>query len=187
MGCNSSRRESTAAATTNSATDTDRICEEADANAKELKAQKEAAIVDEAPIEGTCDCEALRKRMREGEEAAVRAVRETLLEQGSSSSDDISILRALRFTDGNVEKATQLLQNYFEWAETIGVKELCDAEWNGTSFSSTTSEENLFLHNETQLIALSAGYFQYFAEGHDKRGCPIKVQVDSACWKSLQI
>ena len=57
MGCNSSRRESTAAATSNSATDTDRICEEADANAKELKAQKEAAIMDEAPI-GCCEsCE----------------------------------------------------------------------------------------------------------------------------------
>ena len=180
MGCSSSRRQSTAAATTNSATDTGRICEEAGANAKKLKAQKEGAIVDEAPIEGTCDCEALRKRMREGEEAAVGAVRETLIKQGYSSLDDVSILRALRFTYGNVEKATQLLHNYFEWAETTGVKELCDAEWNGTSFSSTTSEENLFLHNETQLIALSAGYFQYFAEGHDKRGCPIKVQVDSA-------
>ena len=142
--------------------------------------------------------EALRGRMKPGEAEACAEIREKLVAATDEPVDEVTCLRALRFSGGAAGKATTLLTDYKKWVKDTGVKELCRKEWWGvqaaalsssSSSSSSSSDEEAkdaagegedtsWMNDELKMLACDAGYFQYFHPGHCKRGCPIKVQAN---------
>ena len=115
--------------------------------------------LDEVP-EGSLDAEALAERMSAEHRALVAQFKTVLEAAGDKIPDDVTVLRSIRFSQGNVAKAVVLYQNFIEWYAAADTAGALKEEWP-----------------PEKLAVLEACYFQYFAPGHCKRGCPIKVRA----------
>ena len=110
--------------------------------------------------EGKLDVEALWSRMTSTQRRQVDEFKEVLRSRGVGLPDDVTSLRAVRFAEGNVQKA-------------VGVY-CAHAQWYIDAGTAAVAQERLPPDMEA---ILEAGYFQYMAPGHCRRGCPIKVQA----------
>jgi hypothetical protein len=87
----------------------------------------------------------------------VAELEERLLAKGHST-DRATLLRTVRFANGNVSKAVDVYEAFAKWYNTANVAALKDTPFD-----------------PEKAAVLEACYFQYLYPGHCKRGCPIKV------------